>query len=71
MRAAASLGCDGMGRSCRGLGRRCQEEGSTLRGLVKRYMRDLALEKGCGKLGDGARGYKKGHLLTYPGVDPS
>lgn len=52
-------------------GKEMPEEGSTLRGLVKRYMRGLALEKGCGKVGEGARGYEKGHLLTYPGVDPS
>lgn len=38
-----------------------------MRDLVGRHLRDLALEKGCGKAGKGARGYQEGgFLLTYP-----
>lgn len=42
-------------------------EGLDREGLVGRHLRDLALEKGCGKAGKGARGYQEGgFLLTYP-----
>ena len=52
------------------------EEGSTMRGLVGRYLSDLVLDEGCGKTGEEARGYQEGGLLlTYPqhksGADPS